>query len=281
MTDPAEEVVRNIESRTDLSERIRAVAQGSGGEGDAIDRLVQAQERTEATVDRLAGVVDKLAAAQAQTSRQLAELQAAQAQTSRQLAELEAAQAQTSRQLAETSSHLSELSAAQVETSRQLTETSHQLAVTGSRVDRLSGRMGNLTGEFYEKRSVRAMASDATLIWGIENGEVVSSWESGTKREFLQERDRAARDGRISIPEAQGLGRADLIIIGSQKALVAEVSVTAQMGDVGRAAERASALRKMLGNSPPVMAAVIASQFEEGAEEEAKRSNVSLVIEPE
>jgi chaperonin cofactor prefoldin len=192
-------------------------------------QLAQAQARTEQRLEALTERVDALAQAQARTEQRL------EALTER-VDALAQAQARTEQRLEALTERVDALAQAQ-------TRTEQRLAEVAAAVESLSSRVGDLTGDVLELRYWRrAHAYFSRLARRLR---VVDS------SQLADMLDDAVDSGQITDTERNLVLEADLVLSGKRRDdradayFVVEVSRGIGVGDVTRAAERASILSKL------------------------------------
>ncbi|MDR7522305.1 MAG: hypothetical protein QN168_07575 [Armatimonadota bacterium] len=219
----------------------------------ALQRLADAQARTEANLaaltarlDRLAERVEQLAEAQRRTEARVEQLAEAQRRTEARLEEVARAQAQTEARL-------------------------EQLI---GQVNRLVGVVGDLKGELLEIRyREKAAGYFQRLMLGIRS----------VPRDELERlaADAEAR-GLISISDHEDLLLTDLVACGRLRDrgvdafLLAEISSIVDSTDVDRASRRARTLARL--GDLPVVAAVAGHEITPEADREAVRQGVWRVL---
>ena len=237
-----EERVGRLEERVGRLEAVvEELVQAQRRTEEEIRALAEAQRRTEERMGRLEAVVEELAEAQRRTEERVSRLEAV-------VEELAEAQRRTEERV----SRHEELLQALLESHRRLVEV----------VGDLKGRMLELT---YRDR--------ATSYFGplLRRMKVVDPYE-------LEETLRA----HLSEGEFRDVLRLDLLVCGQPRVrpemgelwLAVEISSVVDRGDVKRAEQRATALRRAGYRVVPVVAG---ERLTQGAEEESRERRVVIV----
>ena len=120
---------------------------------------------------------------------------------------------------------------------------------------------------------------------GVRSSRVLKGPGLRTDPDFEQQVESAEASGAITGDESDELLLLGLIVAGTrsetrEKVYAGiEVSITANDGDVNRAADKAEILRKVTGG--PVMAAVITARMDEPQRELAAQREVAMAVHPE
>jgi chromosome segregation ATPase len=200
-----------------------------------VEKLAEAQVRTEARLDRLEQTVEKLAEAQARTEARLDRLE----QTVEKLAE---AQVRTEARLDRLEQTVEKLAEAQVRTEARL----DRLEQT---VEKLAERMDQLTA-VVEKLVIRSDRHEGTLLELKFRDRLPSYLGRYLRRaKVLQPADLLDEvEASLESAEVDDFLRADVLaqgtVDGEPTYVIGEVSYTADAGDIERAARRAALMRK-------------------------------------
>jgi len=210
--DSALERLAEAQGRTEAKVSELAVAQAHTDASvsrldSAMERLAEAQARTEASVSRLDSAVDRLAEAQARTEAKVSELAVAQARTESTVAEL-------------------------VEGQTRLTAAQADVAVA---LQRLTIRTDAVVGRTFELQFRDRLT--AYLGRFLRRGRLIANDELLDTIEKVVD-DRDAEDFLRADAIAEGM------VDGTRTYVVVEVSSTGDADDIVRAERRAATLRK-------------------------------------
>jgi chaperonin cofactor prefoldin len=301
--DSFDDLLRELEGHPEWRERLRSVVLTDRlvSLPDSVDRLVEAQTRTEARVE-------ELAQAQTRTEARVEELAQAQTRTETRLEELAQAQTRTEASLEELTARVDQLTARV----GQLTARVDQLAVRfdqlTARVDQLTARVDQLTARVEEltvqvSALTTQMAQVVTRLDRLDGDLIERQYRDRASSYFAPIASRirvlsrlqldelleaAVDDGLIDAQHASEIRWADVIIRGRRQGqpvhLVVEASVGVGTHDVERAAERAAYLAQIVEGD--VLAVVAGDSVITAARILAARHGVwqvtnGTVVEPE
>jgi len=242
--------------------------------GEKIDRLAEAQIRTEKRLDELAIHVNELAEAQKRTEMRLEELAEAQKRTEERLNELAEAQKRTE-------IRLNELAEAQKRTEMRLEELAEAQKRTEERLNELAGRVDELTltvnrlaiGFDSLRREVGRLGE--TIGFGLEDVArvVLPGWlerhlnvrVEGLERKFI------VVDGEEIEFNLYGVGWRD----GERIIVLGEVKSRIYGRDVLKFYEKIVKAEKVIGES--IVAVMFGFLIHPSAAGEAKKHNIVLV----
>ncbi len=224
----------------------------------ALDRLAEAQARTEERVTRLEEAIARLTEAQARTEKRVDELAQAQARTEAALRQLAEAQARTEKRVDE----LAEAQARTEQTLQALIAAHQKLEVRVGRMD------GELLEIRYERRATAYFGRVLRRVRVVEVPELLDTLEA-----------------RLTPEEIDEVLNLDLLVVGRPRRpgampeerdvwLAVEISATVDTEDVDRAVERATMLRKAGYAAIPAVAGREATSI---AEEAAQGQGVLLI----
>jgi uncharacterized phage infection (PIP) family protein YhgE len=229
-----------------------------------VDRLAEAQDRTDAQLaklteaqDRTGAQLAKLTEAQDRTDAQLAKLTEAQDRTDAQLAKLTEAQARTETRLVSlaesqdrTDAQVAKLTEAQGRTDVQVSELTRAVQSLVSQGERQAARLDAVLGSTFELQFRDRLTSYLGRL--MRRGRLLRN------DEVLDAIEQAVEPG-----EADELLRVDAIasgmIEGVASHVVVEVSATCGADDIDRAARRAGILRKAGLAAVPLVACKVIS----------------------
>ena len=145
----------------------------------------------------------------------------------------------------------------------------------------IGGHVSRLTGDEYEGQASRIAVRRARTHLGVTEARIVGR-AAGTEPDLIAHiADIAALGGLITEEEADELERADLVLQGTkdgrQVYVVAEISVTVQADDAGRALKRAAILQQ--ASNTETIAAAIGQTIAEDATLNAP-AGVALIVIP-
>ena len=196
---------------------------------------------------------DGLAQQTGQLTRLVGELAQQTAELTRLVGELAQQTAENLRQTGELARLVSELAQAVQENQREF-ERYHL------RMGLIEGRLGNLEGSDYERKVRYRVLSRARSRFGLENPYLALTQSDPEAPQLASSTARAVNNGVISREEADDLNDTDIIISSQDnRHVAAEVSLTADNGDIARAKARAGILRNATGGdvTPLVVTAVL------------------------
>jgi len=227
----------------------------------SLDKLAQAQERTEVFVGKLAGRIDDLAQAQERTEMKVGELAQAQERTEMKVGELAQAQERTEIKVGELAGQVGELIRAQ-------TRTEETLQQHGIILQRHGDQLGKLDGLTFEARVCREAASYfgafMRKIRRVDINDLYDMTESVLTRE-----------------EQADLARLDMVVRGraldtnDEVYAAVEISVTIDDHDLDRAEWRAALMRKA---GIKTVAVVVGSFAHPGMIERAGQNGIAMLI---
>ena len=152
-------------------------------------------------------------------------------------------------------------------------------------VNRLTGRVDNGLGTFYEYKADKAARRLADQYLGLLKVRVLQGAQTGSDKEFAELLDDARMAGLVSQDQFQEILQLDLVLTarrssdGADVHVAAEVSITAGDSDIVRAARRAALLADITGN--PVVPAVISAHIDDGRKALAAQQGVTVMLLPE
>ena len=147
-------------------------------------------------------------------------------------------------------------------------------------IRQMQGQIGNLQGERYERRMVRNVGHIARRSFDMRRIKILKGESSQPLLDFID--DDAVIDGSVSDELIYDLLLADIVASGirwSDRApvhLVAEVSIAIDANDIRRAAERASTMAAVTGET--AIAAVVGERIPDSERRRAERSGVAVTI---
>ena len=212
-------------------------------------RFVELQEQ----VARTQTTVDELQAGQTRLKQDVGELKTT-------VGELQAGQARLEQDVGELKQDVGELKAGQTRLEGNM--------------ERVSGRLSNLTGDNYESHVAGYVHRFLRRNLNIHASVFATQREKAKLTALL---DLAESEGRIEPDETDDLDRTDLVLTinNSEDYLVAEISTTVQQSDINRAASRANLLAKATRQNVTPLA--IGTREEPGL----NRAEVQVLIIPE
>ena len=148
-------------------------------------------------------------------------------------------------------------------------------------IRQMQGQIGNLQGERYERRMVRNVGHIAWRSFDMRRIKILKGESSQPLLDFIDDAD-AVIDGSVSDELIYDLLLADIVASGirwSDRApvhLVAEVSIAIDANDIRRAAERASTMAAVTGET--AIAAVVGERIPDSERRRAERSGVAVTI---
>ncbi len=253
----------------------------------SVERLAEAQRRTEerlealtARVDQLAVRVDQLAEAQRRTEERLEALTARVDQLAVRVDQLAEAQRRTEERLEALTARVDQLAVrvdqlaeAQRRTEERLAQLAEAQRRTEERLEQLAVWVGHLRGESVERRyREHAPAYFSQLAQRVRVLEA---------EELDRLLDEAVERGALAFDETEDVRRADLVLAGrvgpggEPVYLIVETSATIEGRDVERAAQRAGSLARAGVRTVPVAAG---ARITAEAEAAARRLGVWRVL---
>ena len=162
-----------------------------------------------------------------------------------------------------------------------------QTSVRDLRTDmkRIDGRLDRGFGTNYETKTAGNIRSILDQKLGKRNSRVLKGADHRTDDDFEERVKEAESNGRVTEQEADDLWLLNLIISGTRRGsservyAAAEVSITPDDDDAGRAARRARILGKITGSA--VTPVVIATKADEAYLEMAAGMGVEVATHPE
>ena len=260
--------------------------------------LIALPSKFDAFVERMTAFVEQMTAFVARQSQfneqvqpDIDELKAGQARLEGKVDQLEGKVDQRGEQLdrleVKVDRHGEQLDRLEVKVDRhgeQLDRLEGQVSDQGIRLGRVEGHVSNIRGSDYERKIARRSRSIARRTLNIKNPRIVHSVRDRDGDELADLSDEAIENGLITVEEADGLERTDLILTGTsadgdEVYVLAEASVTVSHQDIERARDRAAILRKAVGITarPAVACAEISAENRQQAHQEG----VTVIIEPE
>ena len=149
-----------------------------------------------------------------------------------------------------------------------------------ARIRQMKSDLGKLMDEAYERRMIRNVGYIARSN-GMRRIKILKGESSQPLLDFIDDTD-AVIDGSVSDELIDDLLLADIVASGirwSDRApvhLVAEVSIAIDANDIRRAAERASTMAAVMGET--AIAAVVGERIPESERRRAERSGVAVTI---
>ena len=147
---------------------------------------------------------------------------------------------------------------------------------------RMSGQIGNLEGHQYEMRVAQFFVHTARRDLNLIGGKILQSHYIGPDPELTAMIEEAEDRQAITVEQGYHLGRADIILQGTNRAnqeftyAIAEISKTIDQHDIQRAAERASTLTVVTGH--PAIASVVGSQIDARNRQQADDAGVVAIV---
>ena len=168
---------------------------------------------------------------------------------------------------------VSELKAGQVrlETRQDIMQTD---------LNRISGTVARLDGTDYEHRAAKMLPRFARIRLNLPRQTTLLHCDARNISINLPELDQALDSGTITPDQLENLQDADVIVAGSPLPeqpgfVLAESSITVQLEDVNRAAERADILRRATGRH--VLSTVVGIDITDEAAQESQQRNVHFI----
>ena len=149
-----------------------------------------------------------------------------------------------------------------------------------ARIRQMKSDLGKLMDEAYERRMIRNAGYIARSN-GMRRIKILKGERSQPLLDFIDDTD-AVIDGSVSDELVNDLLLADIVASGTRWSdrtpvhLVAEVSIAIDANDIRRAAERASTMAAVMGET--AIAAVVGERIPESERRRAERSGVAVTI---
>ena len=149
----------------------------------------------------------------------------------------------------------------------------------------MQGRLGNLSGFYYENTVGKAIHGLAHRYLSLRRTRAIYSVRIGSNHEFVNLLNDAEDNGAISSEELDELLNLDLVLTARRPSdnadihVAAEISVTADQEDVQRAARRGQMLTKVVNQ--PVMPVVVSANVGDTLPRFADESGVTVIVQPE
>ena len=225
-----------------LDSALERLAEAQGRTEGKVSELAVAQAHTDASVSRLDSAMERLAEAQARTEAKVSELAVAQAHTDASVSRLDSAVDRLAEAQARTEAKVSELAVAQARTESTVAElVEGQTRLTAAQADvavalqRLTIRTDAVVGRTFELQFRDRLT--AYLGRFLRRGRLIANDELlDTIEKFVDDRD--AEDFLRADAIAEGM------VDGTRTYVVVEVSSTGDADDIVRAERRAATLRK-------------------------------------
>jgi predicted translin family RNA/ssDNA-binding protein len=155
----------------------------------------------------------------------------------------------------------------------------------GAGLSRLTGRVDNGLGAYYEFRAEKLVRSLAGRDLDLSRVRVLLGARTGFGNQFADLLEDAWRAGLVTRDQYQELLQLDLVFAAQRNSdgaavhVAAEVSITAGDSDIVRAARRAAALAAVTGGE--VLPAVISAHIDHSRTILAAEQNVAVMLLPE
>ena len=147
------------------------------------------------------------------------------------------------------------------------------------RLNSIEGRLGNLEGGEYERKSRAKALARSMLVLGFESPYIAFTQEGVVDPRLTSTIERSVRSGRVTREQMVALYEADLIISANDnRHAVIEVSVTADNDDIRRAKARAGILAGIL--EADVDAVVITANLRRPQRRQAEEEGVTVFLAP-
>ncbi len=147
------------------------------------------------------------------------------------------------------------------------------------RLNSIEGRLGNLEGGDYERRSRSRGLARSMLVLGFESPYIALTQEGVIDPRFTSTVERALRSSRVTREQMGDLYDADLIISANEnRHAVIEVSITADTDDIRRAKDRAGILASITEGD--VRAVVITANLRGPQSRQAESEDVTVFLAP-
>ena len=151
--------------------------------------------------------------------------------------------------------------------------------LNNSRLNNIEGRLGNLDGAEYERRSRNRALGRAMAEFRFTGAYVALHQGGHIDPRFMSSISRAIDRGDITRQRTGDLLETDVIVSsGDNRHSVFEVSITADNDDIHRARARAEILAQITGGE--VSPAIITANLNEPQREQAEAENVSVFVVP-
>ena len=147
------------------------------------------------------------------------------------------------------------------------------------RLNSIEGRLGNLEGGEYERKSRAKALARSMLVLGFESPYIAFTQEGVVDPRLTSTIERSVRSGRVTREQMVALYEADLIISANDnRHAVIEVSVTADNDDIRRAKARAGILAGIV--EADVDAVVITANLRRPQRRQAEEEGVTVFLAP-
>ena len=147
------------------------------------------------------------------------------------------------------------------------------------RLNSIEGRLGNLEGGEYERKSRAKALARSMLVLGFESPYIAFTQEGVVDPRLTSTIERSVRSGRVTREQMVALYEADLIISANDnRHAVIEVSVTADNDDIRRAKARAGILAGIV--EAHVDAVVITANLRRPQRRQAEEEGVTVFLAP-
>ena len=147
------------------------------------------------------------------------------------------------------------------------------------RLNSIEGRLGNLEGGEYERKSRAKALARSMLVLGFESPYIAFTQEGVVDPRLTSTIERSVRSGRVTREQMVALYEADLIISANDnRHAVIEVSVTADNDDIRRAKVRAGILAGIV--EADVDAVVITANLRRPQRRQAEEEGVTVFLAP-
>ena len=146
-------------------------------------------------------------------------------------------------------SNVAELKSGQARLESDATELKNGQARLEQRMDRVEGRVGNLEGGQYERKSIAKIMARAQNQLGVSHPYPALTQEGHVESRFTQAVQIALNNRRLDADDSDKIHDADLIISGDNSIhVLVEASLGADENDVARAKERADIWAEATGD---------------------------------
>ena len=164
------------------------------------------------------------------------------------------------------------------EEQRQFNEEQRQFNQDAiQRLNSIEGRLGNLEGGEYERKSRSRALARSMLVLGFESPYIAFNQEGVVDPRLTSAIERAVRSGKVAREHMGELYEADLIISANDnRHAVFEVSVTADNDDILRAKARAGILANITDGD--VRAVVITANLRQPQRRQAEIEDVTVFL---
>ena len=238
---------------------------------DALRALILSEELLD-----LPARLDRFIEEQQQVNRELRQFNEEQKQVNKELRQFNEEQKQVNKELLQFKEEQHQFN----EEQRQFNEEQHQFNQgVIQRLNSIEGRLGNLEGGDYERRSRSRGLARSMLVLGFESPYIALTQEGVIDPRFTSTVERALRSSRVTREQMGDLYDADLIISANEnRHAVIEVSITADSDDIRRAKARAGILASI--TEGVVRAVVITSTLREPQRRQAESEDVTVFLAP-